>query len=386
MQTFLEEIFRPFHRPEQRRWAQVYLRGLIHVSGRKTPRSMARSEQLPPKAAQGLHQFISASPWDWEAVRRRLALRAAASAAPYAWTVTELLIPKRGEHSVGVHPCLDTATGRTVNCQRAVGLFLVTDAQCFPVDWSLVLDGSWGWDPERRLRARIPDEETARPAGACVLDYVTRVAAQPGLPRVPWVLDLTRSEDASGILVGLARHRVDIVCEVDPGQIVLAGHRAPTVTTIGKLMEEHNTRQPYAMVRQTTDGRSRTVPLYTYAGTARLPRRSTGGDGGGRGYRLLELLDPDGRQPARYWITTLADRCAERILTLMRSRTAVRATLTALQKRYGVLDFEGRSFPGWHRHMTMTAAAYVYQHLHGHVTPAQATAPATAPALAGAVG
>ncbi|WP_442304579.1 IS701 family transposase [Streptomyces sp. 2RAF24] len=389
MRAFLDEIFRPLHRAEQRRWARAYLRGLIHVSGRKTPKSMARTERLPPAAAHSLHQFINASTWDWEPVRRRLALRVAAGAAPYAWTATELLIPKRGEHSVGVHRRLDAETGRTVNCQRAVGLFLVTDTHCYPVDWSLVLDGPWGWDQERRVRARIPDEETARSFGACVLDYAAGTAAHPRLPRLPWVLDLSLSEDASGVLAGLARHRADILCEVNPGQVVIGGRRAPTVTTVGGLMDERNARQPYVMTRQVPDPRFRgagRAPLYTYAGTVRLPLRTVGADGAARGYRLLELPDPDGLRPARYWITSLADRRVERILALMRSRATVRSTVTALQERFGVLDFEGRSYPGWHHHMTMTSAAYAYQHLRrrGGVPVPQPRSPT--PVLARAAG
>ncbi|MFC8506931.1 transposase [Streptomyces sp. NPDC057411] len=388
LQTFFEEVFRPLHRAEQRRWARAYLRGLIHVSGRKTPRSMARTERLPPAAAHSLHQFINTSTWDWEPVRRRLALRVAAGAAPYAWTATELLIPKRGEHSVGVRRRTDAATGRTVNSQRAVGLFLVTDTHCFPVDWSLVLDGPWEYDPERRLRARIPDEETARSVGTCVLDYAAGVAARTRLPRLPWVLDLTHSEDASGVLAGLARHRADILCEVDPGQVVLGGRRTPTVTTVGMLMDERNARQPYLMAtRHTTDARFRgsaRAPLYTYAGTVRLPLRTVGADGGPGGYRLLELPDPDGVRPARYWITSLADRRVERILALMRSRATVRSTVTTLQERFGVLDFEGRSYPGWHHHMTMTSAAYAYQYLRrrGSVPAQPSRSPTPVPARA----
>ena len=28
--------------------------------------------------------------------------------------------------------------------------------------------------------------------------------------------------------------------------------------------------------------------------------------------------------------------------------------------RYGLFDFEGRSFPGWHHHVTLVSAAYLY--------------------------
>ncbi|MDX3638944.1 transposase [Streptomyces sp. MB09-02B] len=300
MQTFLEEIFSPLQRAEQRRWARAYLRGLLHVTGRKTPRRMARTESLPPAAAQSLHQFINASPWDWEPVRRRLALRVAASTTPYAWTVAELIIPKRGEYSVGVHRRLDVTTGLTVNCQRALGLFLAAGAHCFPVDWSLVLDEAWGRDRPRRLRARIPEVETARPVAGHVLGLAADVVAQPRLPEVPWVLDLTRCDDASGVLAGLARQRLDIVCEVEPGQVMFTGDRFPTVITIGELMESRYTRQPQVITRQAADGTTRATLIHTYAGTVRLPRRSVGRDEGAVTYRVLKLPAPDGRRPARY--------------------------------------------------------------------------------------
>lgn len=63
-------------------------------------------------------------------------------------------------------------------------------------------------------------------------------------------------------------------------------------------------------------------------------------------------------------MTTLTDRRVEEVLRLTRSRAAALSTVATLQKRFGVLDFEGRSFPGWHHHMTMALAAYAYQHLY----------------------
>ncbi|MGW2831081.1 IS701 family transposase [Streptomyces sp. NPDC001286] len=362
-QTFLEEIFRPLHRAEQRRWARTYLRGLLHVTGRKTPRRMAQAHALPAAAAQGLHQFINASPWDWEPVRRRLALRVAANTTPYAWTVAELIIPKRGEHSVGVHRRLDPVSGLTVNCQRAVGLFLAAGNHCFPVDWSLVLDESWCRDRQRRLRARVPEAETARPVGGHVLDLAARAVAQPWLPDVPWVLDLTRCDDATGVLAGLARQRRDIVCEVDPGQVVFSGDRFPTVITAGELMEGRYARQQTAIIHQAADGATAAIPIRTYAGTVRLPRRSTGRDDDSVRYRILQRPATDGGRPARYWITSLTDRSVEDVLAPVRSRAAVGTALAVLQERFGVLDFEGRSFPGWHHHMTMASAAYAFRHL-----------------------
>jgi SRSO17 transposase len=46
-------------------------------------------------------------------------------------------------------------------------------------------------------------------------------------------------------------------------------------------------------------------------------------------------------------------------------------TVAAMGEHHGIQDFEGRSFPGWHRHMTLVSAAYAYQRLSG--TPARSS-------------
>ncbi|MFD4572826.1 transposase [Streptomyces sp. NPDC058417] len=378
--TFLEEVFAPLHRAEQRRWARTYLWGLIHAPGRRTPANMARAGRLPPSAANSLHQFVSTSPWAWEPVRRRLAGAVAAGTTPYAWTVADLLIPKRGEHSVGVHRRADPRSGRIVNGQQAVGLFLVTDTHCFPVDWTLVLGGPWGWDTQRRVRARIPKEETARPVGACVLDHAARYAGPPGAPGLPvlsglpWVLDLTHSEDAGGVLAGLARHRVDVLCEVAPRQAVLAGGRTPVPTTVGALRDRRGSWRGFPARRPAVTGPDgRPLFLYTHSGTVRLPPRAAWTDGGPRAYRLLDVPEADGSRGSRFWVTNLGDAHAERVAELLRGPAAVRSAVAALQDGFGMVDFEGRSFPGWHHHMTMTSVAYAYAHLGRR--PAPGTAP-----------
>lgn len=167
-----------------------------------------------PHAWRELHRRRRCRTHRWQPVRRRLAQRVAAVAAPYAWTIAELVIPKSGGHSVGVRRRTDPATGQAANCQRALGLFLAGGGHAFPVDWNLMLSGPWDWDQQRRRRARIPKEEKERSVRAHVLDYAADVIAFPLVAELPWVLDLTGCEDAAGVLVGLARKRLDVV---DPG-------------------------------------------------------------------------------------------------------------------------------------------------------------------------
>jgi hypothetical protein len=359
LQEFVDDVFRSLRRAEQRRWAGIYLSGLGRGEGRKTPRGLARAERLPPAAAAGLHQFINGSPWEWAPVRRGLALRIATSTVPYAWTVAEMIVPKRGEHSVGVHRHRDAGSGRTVNCQRSLGFFLVTDAGTFPVDWSLMLRDGWESDSGRRHRARIPAAESGRPIGTHVADYADQVAAA-GLPAVPWVLDLTRCEDAAGVIAGLARRRLAFACEIGPGQPVVAG--SPAAVTAGELMETRRGQRSEPPARPAGD-RGGGAP--TYGASVRLPLPGPSTTGGSRTVRVLELPDPDRHRPSRYWITSCMTGRVGDVLPVVRAGNAALRTVAELQAHFGVRDFEGRSFPGWHRHMTMASAAFACRSLMG---------------------
>lgn len=48
------------------------------------------------------------------------------------------------------------------------------------------------------------------------------------------------------------------------------------------------------------------------------------------------------------------------LLHLVRRSARSGAVLGSLADEFGLLDFEGRSFPGWHHHMTLMSAAYAY--------------------------
>ena len=54
-------------RKDQRRWGEVYLRGLMLDGKRKSIEPMAA--RLPDGDEQCLQQFVNQSPWDWRPVR-----------------------------------------------------------------------------------------------------------------------------------------------------------------------------------------------------------------------------------------------------------------------------------------------------------------------------
>ena len=60
-ETWLTPFLDRLRRKEQRRWAPVYLQGLIGPGERKSVEPMAA--RVAPGEVQQLHHFVAASPW-----------------------------------------------------------------------------------------------------------------------------------------------------------------------------------------------------------------------------------------------------------------------------------------------------------------------------------
>jgi hypothetical protein len=98
-----------------------------------------------------------------------------------------------------------------------------------------------------------------------------------------------------------------------------------------------------------------TVPV---PGLGAVPAGRTAIRANGARPRLVIAEWPVGRLHARrYWITNLAGRPTAQIVTLAKQRSRSSAVIGSLHAELGLGDFEGRSFRGWHHHVTLVAAA-----------------------------
>src|SRR5262249_45271805 len=77
-----------------------------------------------------------------------------------AWVIDDTGFLKQGKHSVGVQRQYTGSAGKTANCQIAVSLSVTTRTEHLPIDFALFLPESWTEDPERRFKAKIPEEMT----------------------------------------------------------------------------------------------------------------------------------------------------------------------------------------------------------------------------------
>src|ERR1039458_7249588 len=123
---FAGEMFDSMRRKDQRRWGEVYLRGLMLDGRRKSIEPMAA--RLVDGDEQCLQQFVNQSPWEWQPVRERLAARLSAAIAPLAWIIDDTGFPKAGRYSVGVARQYSGTLGKVGNCQIGVSVSAASEA------------------------------------------------------------------------------------------------------------------------------------------------------------------------------------------------------------------------------------------------------------------
>ncbi|MFF7644320.1 transposase [Streptomyces canus] len=429
--AFVAEIFERLPRADQRRWAHVYTRGLLMTPGRKTVRRLAASVSDSATAAQALHQFVNASPWDWEPVRARLADWVVRRSGPRALLLGTAVLPKRGDRSCGVHRRFVPQEGRTVNCQVGIGAFLAADRATVPVDWRLLLPGPWSADPQVRDRARVPEDAagTQDSVAAQALDLVDGVdLSRAGPEGVPVVADLVGFADTAALAAGLAARGRRFVVAV-PGDLVVLADRAGAgvsgasgfsgvsqVSQISGVSGAVGVFGPSGAVlagagagagarglppRAGAGGvsaRAGAGGLPTRTGLGAVPMRTAGGGVTVRSLLAAHDARLPGRTPGapvvpvrlpgvpvplrltverrtseaggdRFWLTDLVDRPARETPALARLHTGAADTMERLADDFGLRAFEGRSYPGWHHHMTLVSAAFAYGALGRAGTP-----------------
>ncbi|MER7760766.1 transposase [Streptomyces sp. NPDC097619] len=370
-----EQIFGHLPRADQRHWAHAYLQGLLTTEGKKSVRRLAATVSDSPTASQSMHQFVNASPWEWAPARAELMRWVERRIAPKAWVLEVAVLRKRGDHSCGVHRRFVPETGRSVNCQVGVGAFLTNGTESLPTDWGLLLPGSWATDEDRRSRARIPDGVAHRAIEQHALDLVDSLGAGSQLSPPPVVADLSCYAGAASLVRGLSARGRDFVVAI-PGRtpVVPGSHlvshqpysgELPAAVEAQRFFElktgSHLRMDAVGSIAGGRDGRPARASVLT--GLVRLPEARLGRQQPQHTYRLFAVRHYAGRRSTRLWLTNMVHRRAEELVALAQLQRRAGAGVQTLEQDFGLLDFEGRSYPGWHHHMTLVSVAYAYSRL-----------------------
>ena len=400
---FAAEMLDGLARKDQRAAGELYVRGLLTDGQRKSMQPMAARLGVDH---QRLQQFITSSTWDYVAVRRNVARWFAAGQPVEALVLDDTGFAKDGTASPCVARQYSGTLGKVGNCQVGVSVHLVNEhASCAP-DWRLFCPESWDdaelADPaqaararRRRERADIPDQvrhtekwrlalemidEMTGPGGWGVLEEITAAGAQrPVVAADAGYGDNTcfRLELAArGWQYAVAVKGTTSACPHDavPETMAYGGLGRPSVPryrarplTLRQLAIASADQVQQVTWRQgtkaTRDNPAAAMTSHFLAIRVRPANRDIprAADGSLPECWLLAEWPPEADQPTDYWLSNLPpDTPIAELARLAKIRWRVEHDYRELKTGLGLDHFEGRSFTGWHRHVTLAALAQAF--------------------------
>lgn len=172
LDRWLQPFLARLRHKSQRRWAPVYVRGLLEADERKCVTAMA--VRHAPRDVQQLHHFVATSKWDpaplWGDLAREADRLAGGPGARLV--VSAIGLTKKGRHSAGVARQFCPDLGRRENCQLLVSLTLVRGERAVVAALAPYLPREWAEDAPRRRRVGVPDDAAYRPLWEIAVDGV----------------------------------------------------------------------------------------------------------------------------------------------------------------------------------------------------------------------
>jgi SRSO17 transposase len=402
--AFAGEMLGGLARKDQRAAGELYVRGLLTDGRRKSMQPMAARLGADH---QRLQQFITSSTWDYTAVRRNVACWFASTQPVEALVVDDTGFPKDGTASPCVARQYSGTLGKTGNCQIAVSVHLVGEHASCAADWRLFCPASWDdaalADPvaaararRGRERARIPDDvrhtekwrlalemidEMTGPSGWGVLEQASArgggtrpvVVADAGYgDNTTFRCELTGRGFAYVVAVkGTTSARPhDAVAQTmaygGRGRPSVPRYRTPPADLRQLAAACASQAQPVTWRQGTkaTKGNpdaamtSHFLAILVRPANRDIPRAN---DGSLPECWLLAEWPPQADEPTGYWLSTLPeDTPIAELVRLAKIRWRAGHDYRELKTGLGLDHFEGRSWAGWHRHVTLAVLAQAF--------------------------
>jgi SRSO17 transposase len=393
LEAFAAEVFEPFARKDQRRWGQVYLRGLLTDGKRKSVEPMAARLGADGNR-QALANFVTTSPWDPAHVRARLAWRMEAAIRPKVLVFDDTGFLKDGTASACVSRQYTGTAGKVTNCQVGVSLHLASDHASAAVDWRLFLPQTWDpaspkADPDktaRRERCGIPDDVGHVEKWQLALDMVDETRSW-GI-EVPLALADAGYGDAAAFRLGLNARGMHYVVGISTTMTAQPGDAVPVTEPYSGTGRPPVPKypDPARAVKELViaAGRKAARPVQWREGS----RPGTGRGGRKRMYsRFVALrIRPAGREirqatdgpelpecwllaewpagesePVQFWLSDLpADTPLTTLVRLAKLRWRIEHDYREMKQALGLAHFEGRTWAGWHHHVTLVSVAHAF--------------------------
>jgi SRSO17 transposase len=347
----------------------AYALGLLSEGERKSMEPIAARVWGDKEHAgcghQKLQYFISEADWDDREVRRAAAWYAIEELSRHepirTWIIDDTGFEKKGDHSVGVQRQYTGTAGKTTNCQVGVSLSIASNYAHLPIDFELFLPECWTTDPERREKAKVPKDVVFKTKIELALEMIERASRD----RVPGDIILADS------FYGHSRPFRDAVklLGFDYGVAIYGSDRMLVVnrddvpqTELLSAKEIGQRLGPSAFRRYVwREGTNRMLgSRFAMCRVAVPGEDGTLGSADRIEWLIIEWPE-DKKEPCKFLLTTLGeDMPAEELIRIIRERYRTERVYEEMKGELGLDHFEGRSFRGWHHHVSVAICCYAF--------------------------
>jgi SRSO17 transposase len=347
----------------------MYAFGILGDGERKSAEPIAARACADPEQTHNVHQkllhFLSRSSWDDRAVRleaARYAIEAVEEREPITtWIVDDTGFLKQGTHSVGVQRQYTGSAGKITNCQVGVSLAVATSSEQIPVDFDLYLPKLWTDDPQRRNEARIPDDASFKTKIQLALEMIER-AMHNGVPGRIMLADSAYG-DCTEFRNRVRELGFDFAVGVLPSLGVVRLDRLDRINAKRESVQELVAALPRKAFRRVTWRDGTRTKLQSRFGFVRV--KTTHEDGmslADRESLWLVAEWPEGEsKPTKFVLTTLPRIMSHKqIVRILKERWRTERMYEDLKGELGLDHFEGRSYPGWHHHVSVVLCCYAF--------------------------
>lgn len=369
LMTWLEAFKECFGHRAQVLALRRYVQGLLSDSVRKSMEAML-ARVTDPGSYQAFQHFITDAPWDTECVWRRLRIVIPEREGLLIFDGTSF--PKQGRHSVGVARQYCGALGKIANCQVAVTAALWTEVRAYLLGVALYLPEAW-LIASARERARVPATIRFQEKWRQALTLLRQVRAS-GFT-ITGVLADAEFGDNGLFRAMLHRLRLPYAVGISSHLTVFRGTPRFVWPTAGhgrprkhpklaaglhalSVADAADARPKWQRIswRNRREGRRWTVQCVAMRVTPAHDWR----------HRRLApevwlLCERDlGATPRTkyYFVHLPATASLKQVVRLAHQRWAIEQQYQELKTELGLDHFEGRTFPGWHHHVVLTAITY----------------------------
>jgi SRSO17 transposase len=359
--------------------ARWYMQALMLSGGRKSIEPMAA--RINPGAVsaahQSMHHFIAKSDWHDETLLNAVADMVIPALTQDAqacnWIIDDTGIPKKGQHSVGVSHQYCGQLGKTENCQVAVSLTLATKQGSLPLAYQLYLPQSWTDDTARCQRAGVPESIPFSTKGQIARAQISAALAA-GVPSGPILADAAYG-DETAFRDWLTAQGLPYALGVRPATTVWwAKHQPvahPAVGSRGKprkhLVRDVNHQPisvqalahtlPQQLFRQVSWREGSQALLSSRFARVRVCAAHR--DHVREEEWLVIEWPPAEASPTRYWLSTLPASVSQKaLIDTIKARWRIERDYQELKQEFGLGQYEGRNWRGFHHHASLCIAAY----------------------------